>query len=178
MTKLDSAASPGPESKCEEQSDVVDAVPGARTFAGGTDPLLPLGTRLAICGRERVLALRPHQGPWLLNSRRDLRAVSRGVPGPAAPSRPRCLYVDDRGACISRAAGAGVRLAALGARAAGHDDGDPAVRLPERVAPAHPLDRLAVADHRPGTGILSLDHLVWGRMRSASKPQQSPIAAQ
>ena len=29
-----------------------------------------------------------------------------------------------------------------------------------------------------GPGILSLDHLVWGRMRSASKPQQSPIAAQ
>ena len=29
-----------------------------------------------------------------------------------------------------------------------------------------------------GPGILSLDHLVWGRMRSTSKPQQSPVAAQ
>jgi len=28
-----------------------------------------------------------------------------------------------------------------------------------------------------GPGALSLDHLVWGRMRAAGKPQQSPIAA-
>jgi len=29
-----------------------------------------------------------------------------------------------------------------------------------------------------GPGILSLDHLVWGRRRSTSKPQQRSVAAQ
>src|SRR5213078_754444 len=44
------------------------------------------------------------------------------------------------------------RVTALRARIAGDDDGDPAVRLPERVAAARAVDRIAAHDHRARTG--------------------------
>src|SRR5262249_56843587 len=90
----------------------------------------------------------PDQSPRLRDQGGDIRAVPGGVSAPAAASRPRRLHFDR---CRTRAPGtAGDRicLAAVRSWPARHDDGDPAIRVPERMAAAPPLDRLAAADRR------------------------------
>jgi len=77
---------------------------------------------------------------------RSGRPVPRGVQGTAASSGPCRLHVDRRRARLSGAAGRRSRFASFGDRSVVHDHGDPTLRLSERLARPHPVDRHLVDD--------------------------------